>query len=110
MSFDTKTIDPPLSATELAAAVGVDATRAGHLLAAAWALVHRYAPLAPASILREATIRAAGYLSEQPSAANRSESVGVISTSFATSNMAVLRHSGSMAILTAWKIRRAGAI
>lgn len=107
---DTPDGDPPLSATELALAIGVDATRAGHLLAASWALVHRHAPAAPVSLLREATIRTAGYLSEQPTTAIRSESTGDISTSYAASNMSALRHSGAMALLTSWKIRRAGAI
>ena len=107
---DTPDDDPPLSAAELAATVGTDAVRAGHLLAAAWALVHRYAPAAPASILREATIRVAGYLSEQPAAAIRSEGTGDISTSYAPTHVGALRSSGGMGLLTPWKIRRAGAI
>ena len=100
----------PISAAELAAVIGVDATRAGHLLAAAWELVERYAPAAPTALHREAVIRTAGWLAEQPSAAIRSESAGDISTSFAPSNMSALRHSGAMALLTSWKIRRAGSI
>ena len=102
--------DPPLTAAELAVLIGVDDTRAGHLLAVSCELVERYAPLAPEPAKREAVVRTAGWLAEQPSAAVRSESVGDISTSFAPTNMSALRHSGAMALLTAWKTRRAGAI
>ena len=74
------------------------------------ALVQRYAPDAPQPIRNEAVIRTAGYLAEQPAAAVRSESIGDISTSFAPSMQSALRHSGSMALLSPWKIRRGGAI
>ena len=50
----------PISAVELSEAIGVDATRAGHLIAAVGELVERYAPGAPDAIKREAFIRAAG--------------------------------------------------
>ena len=74
------------------------------------ALVERYAPAAPDPIKCEAVIRCAGWLAEQPAAAVRSESIGDISTSFAPSMQSALRHSGSMALLSPWKIRRGGAI
>lgn len=101
---------PPLTATELAEAIGIDATRAGHILAAAWALVARYAPAAPEAVAREATIRTAGWLAQQPVAAVRSESIGDVSTSFAPTMTSALRASGGMALLSPWKIRRAGSI
>lgn len=101
---------PPLTAAELAEEIGTDATRAGHILAAAWALVARFAPAAPEAVHREATIRTAGYLREQPAAAIRSESVGDISTSYVPAHTGALRHSGAMALLSPWKVRRAGAI
>ena len=74
------------------------------------ALVERYAPDAPQPVKNEATIRAAGWMREQPSAAVRSESVGDISTSYAATHTSALRHSGGMALLTGWKQRRAGAV
>ena len=74
------------------------------------ALVQWYAPLAPQAIRNEAVIRAAGWLHEQPAAAVRSESVGDISTSYAATHVSALRHSGGQALLTGWKVRRAGAI
>ena len=100
----------PISAGELAPLIDVDATRAGHLLAAAWPMVERYAPLAPDGVLREAVVRCAGYLKEQPAASIRSESVGDLSTGYAPTHLSALRNSGAMALLTSWKIRRGGAI
>ena len=101
---------PPLTATELAAVIGTDPTRAGHLLATTWAMVARYAPAAPEAVHREAVTRTSGWLAEQPAAAVRSESVGDISSSYAPTHMSALRHSGAMALLSPWKVRRAGAI
>ena len=73
-------------------------------------LVERHAPDAPQPIKNEATIRTAGWLAQQPAASVRSESVGDIRTSFAPTHLGALRHSGAMALLSPWKIRRAGAI
>ena len=55
---------PPITAGELAEEIahGFDVTRAGHLLAGAWAMVYREAPQAPVAVQREAIIRLAGYL------------------------------------------------
>ena len=78
--------------------------------AVATALVTRYAPDAPDAINNEAAIRCAGWLAEQPSAAITSEAEGDIRTSYAPTMQAALRHSGAMALLTHWRIRRAGAI
>lgn len=101
---------PPITAAELAAEIGADATRAGHLLASAWALVQRYGPAAPDAIKREAIIRCSGWLHEQPRAAVRSESTGDISTNFAPTHVSALRHSGAMALITPWKVRSAGVL
>ena len=94
----------------LAQAIRVDTATATRLLAVATALVERYAPDAPDAISNEAAIRSAGWLAEQPAAAIRSESEGDIRTSYATTAMSALRHSGGQALLSPWKIRRAGAI
>ena len=99
-----------LTAAELAEAVGVDATTATRLKAVAAALVERYAPDAPDAVANEAAIRTAGWLAEQPSAAIRSETEGDIQTSYSPTMLSALRHSGGMALLSPWKIRRAGAI
>ena len=99
-----------ITVAELAEAIGTDAATATRLLAVATALVERYAPDAPDAVSNEATIRAAGWLAEQPAAAIRSESEGDIRTSYATTAMSALRHSGGQALLSPWKIRRGGAI
>ena len=99
-----------ITAAQLAEAVGVDSTTATRLLAVATALVNRYVSAAPDAITNEATIRCAGWLAEQPSAAIRSETEGDVSTSYAPSMQSALRHSGAMALLTHWRIRRSGAI
>ena len=96
----------------LRASVGADLDneRVQALGAVGAALVERYAPGAPQAIKDEAVTRTAGWLAEQPAAAVRSESTGDISTSFAPSMQSALRHSGSMALRSPWKIRRAGTI
>lgn len=95
---------------DLAIELGIPVNRASQLLNVSTALVIEYAPAAPAALQDEAAIRCAGWLAEQPGASIRSESTGDISTSYATNNLSALRHSGAMALLTRWKVRRAGAI
>ena len=73
-------------------------------------LVERYASGAPQSIKNEGVIRTCGWLVEQPSAALRSIGVGDVTRTYATSSMSALRHSGAMALLTSWRIRRGGSI
>ena len=75
---------------------------------AAAALVERFAPAAPQPIRDEAVIRCAAHLHGTPAAAIRSDSVGPMTTDYAVSRQAALRHSGSMSLLSPWKIRRAG--
>ena len=73
-------------------------------------LVQRYAPLAPQNCRDTAVERCAGWLSDHPSSSVRSEKVGDIETQYNSSNLSALRHSGAMALLTMYKIRRAGVI
>lgn len=107
------TEEAPLALAEdtLAGALGItDEALARRLGETAAALVERYAPLAPQAVKNEAVLRTAGYLHQQPAAAVRSEAMGEVSTSYAATHLSALRHSGSMAVLSAWKIRRAGAV
>ncbi len=106
----TPTPTLPITATELAAAIGTDEARAGHLLAAVWPRVRQYAPDAPTEVQREAVLRYAGWLIEAPSAGVRSESTGDISTTFSPSMLSGFRASGAAALLAPWRVRRAGAI
>ena len=75
-------------------------------------LVEEYSPGAPQPVRDEAVIRTAGWLHESiPGLADSKLSVGPldISRTFAP-GFSALRHSGSMALLSRWKIRRGGVI
>lgn len=74
------------------------------------ALVERYAPRAPLAIKDEAIVRVAGYLQESPPSNVRMEKTGEITTSYHRDMGSALRHSGAMALLSPWKVRRGGAI
>lgn len=98
-----------ITAAELAPEIGVDATRAGHILAATGAMVDRYASGAPDAVKREAIIRASGWLLNAVPGI-RDEKAGELSASYSPSMTGCLRHSGAMSLLSPWKVRRAGAI
>ena len=97
--------------TALAAALpdGADVARLGPVAAA---LVEEYSPGAPQPIRDEAVIRCSGWLYEStPGLADSKLSAGPVEVSrtFAPGYSA-LRHSGAMALLSRWKVRRAGRI
>ena len=101
----------PCGGASLAAALGEDDDDVtARLGATAAALVERFAPDAPAPIKCEAVIRCAGWLRDAPSYGARMESEGEISTSFTPSMTGALRASGAMALLSPWKVRRAGVV
>ena len=99
-----------ITAAQLAEAIGTDSATATRLLPVGTELVNRYAPSTPDAIANESCVRVCGWLAEQPSAAITSEAEGDIRTSYAPTMQSALRHSGAMALLTHWRIRRAGAI
>ena len=99
-----------ISEAAQAEAVAVTRAQAARLLPVAAALVERYAPAAPVAVQNEAAIRVCGYLSQQPESAQRSDRIGDIETRWAPNNLSALRHSGAMALLTFWKVRRGGVI
>ena len=74
---------------------------------AAAALVEGYCSEAPQAVKDEAVVRCAGWMVQQPSAALRSEKIGDLAVDYATTHVSALRHSGAMALLTVFKIRRA---
>ena len=84
--------------------------RAAQLGAVASAMVEREAPGAPQAIRDEAVIRFAGYLAQSDFGAIRQETIGPMSTEYMTSHGMAFRHSGAKALLSPWKVRRAGAI
>ena len=90
------------------AAIGADLATAMRLLPVVIEIVNHYAPDAPAPLRREAMIRCAGYLYEQPMAARRSGRVGDISASYAPSSTGVLLASGGKSLLFPHRQKRAG--
>ena len=99
-----------ITAEQLATALRQPADVAARLLPVAAEQVEDYAPDAPEATQNEAVIRCAGYLAQQPSDARRSTTVGGISSSWAVTHTSALRHSGAMALLSPFTVRRAGAI
>ena len=99
-----------ISVIELAAELGSDSATATRLLAVATALIEQYGAVAPEEIENESVLRISGYLHGQPKASIRAESVGSLSVDYAPSRQGALRHSGAMALLSPFKVRRAGAI
>ena len=97
--------------SEASALADLDAAR---LLPVVVELVDHYAPNAPAEIANEAAIRCAGYLAQHPADARQSESYNILGVQFETSHatgaVSSLRASGAMALLTPYKVRRAGKI
>ncbi len=73
-------------------------------------LVCRWCPEAPDVVLKEAVLRCAGWLKDAPRENLISEGVGEMRAEFAAGQIAALRHSGAMAVLSPWKVRRAGVI
>ena len=107
----TATASLAAALAELGAALGSDDDHEiARLGATAAALVEKYAPDAPDPVKDEAVIRASGWLRQAPSYGARTESEGEISTSYTPTMTGALRASGAMALLTGWKVRRAGAI
>ena len=99
-----------LTESELAGALGVNQALADRLLPVAKALVQQYGPDAPEPIQNEAVIRCAGWLADKPSSSLQSERFGDVEVQWATGQLSALRHSGAMALLSPFKVRRGGAI
>ncbi len=102
------TISPDTLSTEM----GVDLATAQRLLAVASEIVTRYTPAAPDAILNQAVLMISGWL--WGNAASRggikSESAGPLRVAYAVHEKNTLRHSGAMALLSPYKVRRAAAI
>ena len=97
----------------IAGARNLSDTRIDSLGATAAAQVERYAPGAPQVVRNEATIRLAGWLFHRIPRAVERVGVGELSLDFRPylrSTPAAMTHSGAAALLSPWKVRRAGAI
>ena len=99
-----------LTAATLAVTLGVQEPVATRLLAVATAHVERFAPAAPGAVQNEAIIRFSGWLNESPVSGARREDIGDVSTAYSPAMTDGFRASGAMALLSPWKIRRAGSI
>ena len=100
-----------LTAAELASFLGIEAPRAATLLEVARLRVDTYAPAAPAAMANEAVRRFAGYLNEADSfGAISQEDIGPLQISRTTNHANAFRNSGAAALLSRWRVRRAGAI
>ena len=83
--------------------------RINRLGATAAAMVEQYAPAAPQPLKNEAVVRFAGYLEEANYGALRSETTGDLESAH-NNHAAMFRNSGAAALLSRWRVRRAGAI
>lgn len=72
-------------------------------------IVQRYAPEAPQPIKREALFRLVGYLHGSDYGGFVSETLGPQSFTHASTNADFARRSGALALLSPYRIRRAGA-
>ena len=94
--------------TALAEACGCSEAVAGRLGPVVAALVQQYASGAPAVLKSEAVIRASGWLHGNKPGLRK---VGVSNIDIEYSGgQSALRHSGAMALLSPFKVRRAGAV
>ncbi|MDE2783791.1 MAG: hypothetical protein OXK77_12610 [Gemmatimonadota bacterium] len=100
-----------ITGAELEAVIGAERAVAERLLSVATAVVERYAPDAPSDIQNEAVIRFAGYLHQsRATIAFRSTSIGGIDVQGPPTHAPAFRNCGAMALLSPWKVRRAGVI
>ena len=102
-----------ITAAQLAARIAGaanDPDVATQLLATATALVEREAPNAPEAIQNEAAVRFAGYLAQSDFGTIRMEEIGPRRVEYVVNHQAMFRNCGAKAILSPYKIRRAGLI
>ena len=96
--------------SQVAGRVAESDTALVELSEVASAMVEREAPGAPQSIRNEAALRFIAYLSTAESGTVRSETTGPLTTDYVVMHGPAFRRCGSKALLSPWKIRRAGAI
>ena len=99
-----------LTAQELSDETGATLDRAERFLEVGTEIVTEYAPQAPTAVLNEAVIRLGGYLAQSDYGTIREESLGEKSVSYQLNHAMMFRNCGAQALLTRYKIRRAGLI
>ena len=95
---------------QLSVAIGASAEIAARLGPVASELVEDYAAGARQAIKNEAVIRCSGWLHGARPRGLTSMKTGPIDFEFASTAASALRASGAMALLSRWKVRRAGVI
>lgn len=101
-----------ISADELAGIIGAELGEAERLRAVALAVIQKYSCSAPNEIMNEAVIRFSGYLAASEASgygAYKQVSMGV-DIGLQHLHGPMFRNSGAAALLSPWKVRRAGAI
>ena len=99
-----------ITAEQLAAETTAELGRAERVLPVAARMVLDYAPNAPTELLNEAVVRFGGYLLGSGYGEVRTETLGPMSVEHVVNHAAAFRNSGAAALLTRYKVRRAGAI
>ena len=96
-----------MNAANLAEILGLDAAVAVRLFAVASAMVAEYCPTAPDPIRDEAIVRTSAYLREMPGGSIQRLQTGGVEIEFQKpSGRSALRFSGSMSLLSPYKVRR----
>ncbi len=114
----TATVSLPKATKRLALAIGSShpnerpesdelAQRVG---VAASAMIEQYAPGAPQALKDEAVIRLGGYLAGSDFGGIAKESIGPLDTEFTVNHANAFRNCGAAALLSRWRVRRAGKI
>ena len=99
-----------LGLVDLARLICVDLATAERLLAVATQVVEDYAPNAPEILQNEAAIRFGSYLFQSDVGTITKESIGPREVEYVTNHAAMFRNCGAAALLTRYRVRRAGAI
>ena len=73
-------------------------------------MVEQYAPGAPQALKDEAVIRFAGYLAGSDFGGIAKEGIGPKEVEYTVNHAAMFRNSGAAALLSRWRVRRAGTI
>ena len=79
---------------------------AARMLAAASAIIEKYASGAPESVQDEALVRLCGWLWDQPAAGRNWTQLGPHLHRYTTTMRGAMRHSGAAGLLNPWKRRR----
>ena len=99
-----------ITAQLIADETGASVDRATRVLAVATEAVTHYAPDAPEALQNESVLRFAGYLLGSDYGAVRKEGIGPRDVEYVVNHAAMFRNSGAAALLTRYRVRRAGSI